>query len=118
MVADVPLGGSNGVRHHCYPDRHAWLQACPFLLVLLWCAVGSAVWCCVAGRRRGLVVEMFSGDQGSAAIHQHWGGRRMSHAARLPRHSSQSGLGLRALGPRGSSGGAGASRTRWTLQRR
>ena len=30
------------------------------------------------------------------------------------RHSSQSGAGLRALGPRGSSGDAGRSRTRWT----
>ena len=30
------------------------------------------------------------------------------------RDSSQSGAGLRALGPRGSSGGGGGSRTRWT----
>ena len=33
------------VKHHCYPGRHAWRQACPFhyLLVHQWCAVGSAV---------------------------------------------------------------------------
>ena len=42
------------------------------------------------------------------------GGRRGSHAAHASRHSSQSGAGLRALGPRGSSSGAGGSRTRWT----
>ena len=51
---------------------------------------------------------------GSAAIHRHWEGRRGSHAAHASRHSSQSGTGLRALGPRGSSSGAGGSRTRWT----
>ena len=36
------------------------------------------------------------------------------HAAHPSRHSSQSGAGLRALGPQGSSGGATGSTTRWT----
>ena len=48
------------------------------------------------------------------AIHRHWGGRWVSHAAHTSRHRSQSGAGLRALGPCGSSGGAEGSRTRWT----
>ena len=52
--------------------------------------------------------------RGSAAIHRHWEGRRGSHAAHASRHSSQSGAGLRALVPRGSSSGVGGSRTRWT----
>ena len=47
-------------------------------------------------------------------IHRHWGGRRVSHAAHTSRHSSQFGVGLRALGPRGSSGDAEGSRSRWT----
>ena len=51
---------------------------------------------------------------GLVAIHRHWGGRWVSHAAPMSRHSSQSGAGLRALGPRGSWGGAEGSRTRWT----
>ena len=38
----------------------------------------------------------------------------MSHAAHSRRHSSQFGVGLRALGPWSSSGDAGGSRTRWT----
>ena len=52
--------------------------------------------------------------RGPVAIHLHWVGRRVSHAAHMPSHSSQSGAGLRALGPRGSSVGAEASRTRST----
>ena len=52
--------------------------------------------------------------EGPAGIDRHWEGRRGSHAAHALRHSSQSGAGLRALGPRGSFGGAGGSRTRWT----
>ena len=60
------------------------------------------------------MVVMVPGCQGSAAIHRHWGGRRVSHSAHLPHHSSQSGVGLRALGPWGLLGGAGGSRTRWT----
>ena len=40
--------------------------------------------------------------QGPAVIHRHLGWRRVSHAAHTSRHSSQSGAGLRALGPRGS----------------
>ena len=52
--------------------------------------------------------------RGPVAIHRHWGGRRGSHAAHASPDRSQSGAGLRALGPRGSSGGAGGSRTRWT----
>ena len=52
LVAFVPLGGAIGVRHHCYPGRHAWRQACllHYLLVHLWCAVGSAVQCSAGGR--------------------------------------------------------------------
>ena len=44
VVAVVPLVGAIGVRHHCYPGRHAWWQACRFHypLVHQWCAVGSA----------------------------------------------------------------------------
>ena len=52
------------------------------------------------------MVVMVPGGQGSAAIQQHWGRSQVSHPAQSPRHSSQSGVGLRALGPRGSSGGA------------
>ena len=52
--------------------------------------------------------------RGPMAIHRDWEGRRGSHVAHASRHSSQSGAGLRALGPRGSSGGAGGSRTKWT----
>ena len=52
--------------------------------------------------------------RGPAAIHRHWAGRRVSRAAHTLRHSSQSGAGLRGLGPQGSSGGAGGSRTRLT----
>ena len=50
--------------------------------------------------------------RGPVAIHRHWEGRRVSHGAHASRHSSQSGAGLRALSPRGLSGGAGGSRTR------
>ena len=49
-----------------------------------------------------------------AAISRHWVGRRVSHAAHTSRHGSQSGAGLRALGPPRSSGDAEGSRTRWT----
>ena len=42
------------------------------------------------------------------------GGEAGAHAAHASRHSSQSGAGPRALGPRGSSSGVGGSRTRWT----
>ena len=52
--------------------------------------------------------------QGPVAIHRHWGGRRASHAVHTSLHSSQSGAGLRALGPWGLSGDAGGSRTGWT----
>ena len=65
--------------------------------------------------RGGLVVVLVPSGQGSVVIHRHWGGRRASHAAHTSRHSSQSGVGLRALGPRGSSGDTGGSRPRWTL---
>ena len=53
MVAVVLLRGAIGVRHHCYSERHARLQACLSLLVLLWRAAGSAVWCCVGGEGAG-----------------------------------------------------------------
>ena len=113
VVAVVPLGGAIGVRHYCYPCRHVWLQTClsHYLLVHLWRATGSAVWCWGGGR---LFPVMVLGGEGSAAIYPHWNGRRVSESAHSPRHSSQSGVGLSALGPRGSSGGAGGSRTRWT----
>ena len=52
--------------------------------------------------------------RGPVAIYGHWGRRWVSHVAHTSRHSSQSGAGLRALGPWGSSGGAKGSRTRWT----
>ena len=52
--------------------------------------------------------------QGSVVIHGHWGGWRASHGAHTSRHSLQSGVGLRALGPWGSSGDARGSRTKWT----
>ena len=47
VVAVVPLGGAIRVRHPCYPGRHARLQVWPshYLLVHLWRAVGSAMWC-------------------------------------------------------------------------
>ena len=66
------------------------------------------------GRQGGLAVVLLPCGQGPVVIHRHWGGRRESHAAHTSRHSSQSPAGLRALGPRGSSGDAGGSRTRWT----
>ena len=119
VVAVVPLGGAIGVRHHCYPGRHAWWQARPshYLLVHQCRAVGSAVWCSAGGRGGGgggPAVASAPHGRGPAAIHRHWGGRRGSHAAHASRHSSQSGAGPRALGPRGSSSGVGGSRTRWT----
>ena len=66
------------------------------------------------GRVGGAAVVLVPCGQGPVAIHRHWGGRRVSHAAHTSRHSSQSGAGLRALGPRESPGEAGGSRTRWT----
>ena len=62
----------------------------------------------------GRVVALAPGGHRLSAIHRHWGGRRASHPAHTLRHRSQSGPGLRALGPRGSSGFAGGSRTRWS----
>ena len=119
VVAVVPLGGPIGVCHHCYPGRHAWWQAGPshYLLVHQCRAVGSAVWCSAGGRGGGgggPAVASAPHGRGPAAIHRHWEGRRGSHAAHASRHSSQSGAGPRALGPRGSSIGVGGSRTRWT----
>ena len=64
------------------------------------------------GEAEGLVVVLVPGGQGSTAIHRHWGGRQVSHAAHLPRDSSRTGVGLRALGPRGPSGDAGGTQTR------
>ena len=60
------------------------------------------------------MVVLVPGGQGSAVIQRHWGGRRASHAALFLRHSAQSWVGLRALGPLGWSGDAGGSRTKWT----
>ena len=59
-------------------------------------------------------MELVPCGQGLVVIHRHSGGRRASHAAHTPRYSSQSGVGLRALGPQGLSGNAGGGRTRWT----
>ena len=58
------------------------------------------------------MVVIVQGGQGLVAIHQHW--RRVSHSAHSPRQSSVSGVGLRVLGPRGSSGGTRWSPIRWT----
>ena len=119
VVAVVLLGGAVGVRHHCYPVRHASSQACPlhYFLVHLWCAVGSAVQCFAGGRgggEGGPAVAFTPCRRGPVAIHGHWGRSWVSQVAHTLRHSSQSGAGLRALGPRGSSGGAEGSCTRWT----
>ena len=87
------------------------------LLMYLCCAVGSAVPCSAGGRgggEGGPAVALSPCGRGQAAIHRHWAGRQGSHAAHTSRHSSQSGAGLRALGPRGLSGGAERSGTRWT----
>ena len=54
------------------------------------------------------------GGHGPVVIHQHWGRRRATRSAHILCHSSQSGAGLRALGPQGSSGFAGGSHTRWS----
>ena len=62
----------------------------------------------------GAAVALAPCGRGPAAIHRHWGGSWVSHAAHTSRHSSQSEAGLRALGPQGSLGGAEGSRTRWT----
>ena len=119
MVAVVPLGGHIGVCHHCYPGRHAWWQVRPshYLPVHQCRAVGRAVQCSAGGRGGGgggPAVASAPYGRGPAAIHRHWEGRRGSHAAHASRHLSQSGAGLRALGPQRSSGGARGSRTRWT----
>ena len=117
VVAVVPLGGSIGVPPRCHPGRHWWLQACPFnyLLMHQWRAVGSAVWRCEGGEGgEALLVVMVPGGQWSLAIHRHWGGRRASHSAHLPRNSSESWVGARALATRGLSDCAGGSQTRWT----
>ena len=88
-----------------------------YLPVHLCRAVGSAVQCSAGGRGGGgggpAAVSAPYG-RGPVAIHRHWEGRRGSHAVHASRHCSQSGAGLGALCPRGSSGGAGGSRTRWT----
>ena len=119
VVAVVLLGGPIGVCHLCYPGRHAWLQARPshYLLVHQCRAVGSAVWRSAGGRGGGgggPAVASAPHGRGPAAIHRHWEGRWGSHAAHASRHSSHSGAGPRALGPRGSSSGVGGSCTRWT----
>ena len=55
VVAVVPLGGAIGVRHHCYPGRHAWWPVRPsrYLPVHLCRAVGSAVQCSAGGSGGG-----------------------------------------------------------------
>ena len=85
-----------------------------------WCisAVPWAVPCGAlrggGGRGGGAAVASALHGRGPAAIHRHWEGRRGSHAAHALRHSPQSRAGPRPLGPRGSSGGVGGSRTGWT----
>ena len=114
VVAVVPLRGAIRVCHHCYPGRHAWWQArfSHYLLVHQCRAVGSAVRCSAGGRGGGgggPAVASAPHGRGPAAIHRHLEGRRGSHAAHASRHSSQSGAGPMALGPRGRrmvSGGA------------
>ena len=96
MVAVVPLGGAIGVRHHCYPGRHAWRQEYPlhYLLVHQWCAVGSAVQCCAGergGGEGGPAVVLAPCEQGPVVIHRHWGMRRMSQ--RPKRRATAPGLG-------------------------
>ena len=66
------------------------------------------------GGEGGTAVELAPCGRGPVAIHRHWGGVSVSQAAHTSCHSSQSGAGLRALGPRGSPGGPEGSRTRWT----
>ena len=119
VVAVILLVGAVGVQHHSYPGMHAWRQAYPlhYLVVHLWCAVGSGVQCSAGVRRGGEggpAVVLTPCRRGPVAIHRHWGGRWVSHAAHTSRQSSQSGAGHRALGPRGSSGCAEGSRTRLT----
>ena len=119
VVAVIRQGGAIGVCNHCFSGRHAWWQLRPshYLPVHQCRAVGSAVQCSAGGRGGGgggAAVASAPYGRGPAAIHRHWEGRRGSHEAHASRHSSQSGAGLRALGPWGWSGGAGESRTRWT----
>ena len=81
------------------------------------CVVQWAVLCSASqggGGGGGAAVVLAPCGRGPVAIHQHWGERWVSHAAHTSRHNSQSGARLRALGPRGSSGVAEGSRTRWT----
>ena len=105
-LAVILMGGAIGVRHHWYPGRHAWRQACllHYLLVHLWCVVGSTVQCSAGGRGGGggggAAVALAPRRQGLVVIHRYRGGRWVSHAAHTSRHSSQSGAGVRALGPR------------------
>ena len=112
VVPVIPLRGGIGVRHPSYPDRRALLQASlsNYLPVHRWGVVGGAVSC----RGRGHIVAVAPGGHGPVAIHLQRGGRRARNSAHTLRHSSQSRVGLRALGPRGSSGVAGGGRTRWT----
>ena len=115
MVAVDPLGGAMGVRHPVIlVGMHGGGCAPP--ITSRWiCVVSWAVLCSAPqGGGGGLAVASSPCGRGPAAIHQHWAGRLLSHAAHMSRHSSQSGAGLRGLGPRGSSGGAEGSRTRWT----
>ena len=100
MVAVVSLGGAIAVRHCGYPGRQARLQACPSqcLSVHRWRAVRSVLRC-LRGPG-GLVVVVALGGQGPVAMHSHSGMRQASHSAHNPHHSSQSWVGLRALGPR------------------
>ena len=76
-------------------------------------SVACCGWCRVVPGW-GRVVAVVPAGLRPVAIWRHLGGRRASNSAHSLRHSSQSGAGLRALGPRASSGVAGGSRTRWT----
>ena len=118
VVEVVPLGGALGVRHHCYPGRHASAGE-PFSLPP-GVSVSCRGQCCAVlrgrkgGRRSGSCGGVSPVQAGAGGHPSAVGGGRGIHAAHASRHCSQSGAGLRALGPRGSPVGARGSRTRWT----
>ena len=78
--------------------------------------IGGVPWVVLCGAGRGGVRVLAVAQAGHwlVVIHGHWGGTRARHSAHTLPHSYPSGMGLRALGPWGSSGVAGERRTRWT----
>ena len=117
VVAVVPLGGAIKVRHHCYPGRHAWWQVRPshYLPVHQCHAVGSAVQCSAGwnggggGGRLWRQPRTDGGRWPSIGIGRGGGG-----ATQPTRRATAPSLGQGSgpWAPWGSSGGAGASRTR------